>query len=159
MRTLQGNEARAFPEEGQNVSRVKLLSSCLAAGLCLALLAPAVSSAQTEAYSVKNESHIVQTRFGKIYVEVARPMQGDRAVPGPAIFTYPPYSVLGRKGDRDRWVPRGYVRVWADVVGTGNSGGCYDYGGKREKRTVHDLVEWIARQPWSTGKVGMIGGS
>lgn len=86
-------------------------------------------------------------------------MQGERSVKGPAIFTYSPYSVLGRNGDQDRWVPRGYVRVWADVVGTGNSGGCYDYGGTREKRTGHALVEWIARQPWSTGKVGMIGGS
>jgi len=72
-------------------------------------------------------------------------MQGERSVKGPAIFTYSPYSVLGSNGDQDRWVPRGYVRVWADVVGTGNSGGCYDYGGTREKRTGHALVEWIAR--------------
>ena len=141
------------------MSRVRVLSASCVVGLCLTLLSPAAASGQTGAYSIKNESHIVQTKFGKIYVEVARPMQGDRPVKGPAIFTYSPYSVLGRNGDQDRWVPRGYARVWADVVGTGNSGGCYDYGGTREKRTGHALVEWIARQPWSTGKVGMIGGS
>jgi putative CocE/NonD family hydrolase len=77
----------------------------------------------------------------------------------PAILTLSSYSVLGRNSDADRWCTRGYARVWADVVGTGNSGGCYDYGGIREKQTGYDLVEWIAAQPWSTGKIGMIGGS
>ncbi len=42
---------------------------------------------------------------------------------------------------------------------TSSSGGCWDYGGEREKETGHELVEWIARQEWSDGKVGMIGGS
>jgi len=49
--------------------------------------------------------------------------------------------------------------MYADVVGTGNSGGCYDYGGKREKETGKDLVDWIVKQPWSRGRVGMTGGS
>ncbi len=53
----------------------------------------------------------------------------------------------------------GFARVSADVIGTGESGGCYDYGGRREKETGYDLVEWIAKQPWSTGRVGMTGGS
>jgi X-Pro dipeptidyl-peptidase len=110
-------------------------------------------------YDVKNESYVVDTRHGQMYVEVARPVEGGATVPGPAIFTYSPYSVLGRNGDASRWVPRGYARVWADVVGTGNSGGCYDYGGRGEKETGYDLVEWIAAQAWSTGKVGMLGAS
>ena len=127
--------------------------------IVLAALAIAPTALGGRPYSTKSETYIVQTSYGDIYVEVARPVDGDRDVKGPAIFTYSPYSVLGRNGDAARYVPRGYVRVWADVVGTGNSGGCYDYGGIREKRTGYDLVEWIARQPWSTGLVGMIGGS
>jgi X-Pro dipeptidyl-peptidase len=128
----------------------------VAAGLLTAPVAPAAP----KGYDIKTEEHIVKTRYGKIFVEVARPVKGNKSVKGPAIFTYSPYSVLGRtEGDADRWVPQGYVRVFADVVGTGNSGGCYDYGGKREKQTAYELVEWIARQKWSTGKVGMIGGS
>jgi len=70
------------------------------------------------------------------------------------ILTYSPYSVLGRNGDADHWVPKGYARAYADVIGTGNSGGCYDYGGNREKRTGHDVVEWISRQRWTTGRSG-----
>jgi len=29
----------------------------------------------------------------------------------------------------------------------------------REAQTGHDVVEWISRQRWTTGKVGMLGGS
>lgn len=100
------------------------------------------------------------TRHGQLYVEVVRPVDADgQAVDAPAILTMSPYSVLGRNGDASHWAPRGYARVWADVVGTGNSGGCFDYGGVREKESGYDLVEWLASQPWSTGKVAMIGGS
>ncbi|MDQ4144943.1 MAG: CocE/NonD family hydrolase [Actinomycetota bacterium] len=133
------------------------LAACM---VTAGLLAAPVSPAAAKGYEVKTEDYIVKTRHGKIYVEVARPVKGNKMVKGPAIFTYSPYSVLGRtEGDSGHWVPQGYVRVFADVVGTGNSGGCYDYGGIREKQTAYDLVEWIARQKWSTGKVGMIGGS
>ena len=125
----------------------------------VAALVPASGSAAPP-YSMKNETYIVPTRHGQIYMEVVRPVDGaGNTVRAPAIFTLSPYSVLGRNGDASRYVPRGYARVWADVVGTGNSGGCYDYGGTREKESGYDLVEWIARQPWSTGKVAMIGGS
>ena len=131
----------------------------LAAAVVVALLVPG-TAASGPPYGMTNETYIVPTRHGEVYVEVVRPVDGaGNTVRAPAIFTLSPYSILGRNGDASRFVPRGYARVWADVVGTGNSGGCYDYGGKREKESGYDLVEWIARQPWSTGKVGMIGGS
>jgi X-Pro dipeptidyl-peptidase len=104
-------------------------------------------------------SYYVPTRDATIYLEVVEPTSGGKVVPAPVILTYSPYSVLGRNGDAGHWVPLGYARAYADVIGTGDSGGCYDYGGNREKRTGHDVVEWIARQAWTTGKVGMLGGS
>ena len=100
----------------------------------------------------------IKTRHGFIYAEVARPTKNGKMVKGPAVLTYSPYSVLGRSSNRGL-VSEGYVAVFADVVGTGNSGGCYDYGGIREKETGYDIVEWIAKQKWSTGKVAMTGGS
>ena len=104
-------------------------------------------------------SYVVPTRDAQIYLEVVEPTSHGKVVRAPVILTYSPYSVLGRNGDAGHWNPLGYARAYADVIGTGNSGGCYDYGGNREKRTGHDVVEWIARQRWSTGKVGMLGGS
>jgi X-Pro dipeptidyl-peptidase len=131
----------------------------LVATAVLAALVVSAAGAGTAAYTLEEETYVVDTRHGKLYVEVVRPVDGTRDVRAPAILTYSPYSVLGRNSDASRWVPRGYARVWADVVGTGNSGGCWDYGGRRERETGYDLVEWIAAQPWSTGRVGMIGGS
>jgi X-Pro dipeptidyl-peptidase len=91
-------------------------------------------------------------------VEHATDAQGN-IISAPLILTYSPYSVLGRNGDAAHWNALGYSRAYADVVGTGNSGGCWDYGGPAEKQTAYDLIEAIAAQPWSNGKIGMLGGS
>ena len=105
------------------------------------------------------KSYVVPTRHGPIYLEVVHPTKGGTLLPAHGILTLSPYSVLGRNGDQASYVPRGYARMYADVVGTGNSGGCYDYGGTREKESAFDVVEWVAKQPWSRGRVGMTGGS
>ncbi|MFN2582254.1 MAG: CocE/NonD family hydrolase, partial [Candidatus Dormibacteria bacterium] len=76
----------------------------------------------------------------QIFVEVEHltDSQGN-IVPAPLILTYSPYSILGRNGDASHWNALGYSRAYADVVGTGNSGGCWDYGGMAEKSTVYDV--------------------
>ena len=51
----------------------------------------------------------------------------------------------------------GYVFVWQDVRGRGDSEGVMDQYG--EGRDGRDAIEWIAQQPWCNGKVGMQGGS
>ena len=133
-----------------------------AAALALAVAAPVAVARPAAAPAIDGSttvSYVVPTRDAAIYLEVVHPTSRGKIVPAPAILTLSPYSALGRNGDADHWVPQGYARMYADVVGTGNSGGCYDYGGLREQRTGHDVVEWVARQKWTTGKVGMLGGS
>ena len=57
---------------------------------------------------------------------------------------------------------RGYVVVWQNVRGTFASEGRFHpywddaWGANRDG---YDTVEWAAAQPWSDGKVGMLGGS
>lgn len=127
-----------------------------------ALVAPARSEqSAASAFGTETKDYVVPTRHGLVYLEVVHPVdQGGSIVTAPAILTYSPYSgALGRNGDASRWVPRGYARATADLVGTGNSGGCWDYGGRREKESGYDLVGWIAARGWSTGRVAMMGGS
>ena len=62
-------------------------------------------------------------------------------------------------GNIARWVDRGYVYVHADARGSGKSDGIYDPFCPEEQRDLYDMVEWCADQPWSSGKVGMIGES
>ncbi len=61
-------------------------------------------------------------------------------------------------GDTTEIVARGFVHVIGDVRGTGSSEGEYSgLGSSQEGRDGCDVVEWIARQPWCDGNVGMIG--
>jgi uncharacterized protein len=57
------------------------------------------------------------------------------------------------------YLEQGYAYIHMDVRGTGRSGGEYRYQCKREQRDLYEVVEWIAAQRWSNGKVGGIGQS
>ncbi len=57
------------------------------------------------------------------------------------------------------FVPRGYAYVAMDLRGTRNSSGCQVYGDRDEVYDAVDVIDWIADQPWSNGKVAMTGGS
>ena len=127
-----------------------------------AFVAPAVARAAD--FDVMTARYIVPTRHGDVHLAVSHPARDGTIVDGPVVLTYTPYSVDGSSIGTDAFpaaahVPDGYVRAYADVIGTGNSGGCWDYGGKAEQQSAYDLVEWIAKQKWSNGKVAMIGGS
>lgn len=89
----------------------------------------------------------------------------------PALFAASPYQYetddlphsslfLWREVGPVAWyVGHGYSYVHADVRGTGNSGGSYGFLDRAEQQDYYELIEWIARQPWCTGKVGGIGQS
>ncbi|MFK0116016.1 CocE/NonD family hydrolase [Streptomyces sp. NPDC090994] len=53
----------------------------------------------------------------------------------------------------------GYAFVMVDLRGFGGSTGCLDWGGPGEQADVEAAVDWAAKQPWSTGAVGMYGKS
>ncbi|MCA1553188.1 MAG: CocE/NonD family hydrolase, partial [Chloroflexi bacterium] len=60
------------------------------------------------------------------------------------------------------FTPRGYVTVQQDLRGRYKSEGTGQYrhtANPHEGRDGYDTIEWIASQPWSNGKVGMVGSS
>lgn len=59
--------------------------------------------------------------------------------------------------DPERWVPDAYVVVQVDSRGSGKSPGYLDPYSPREIQDYYDAIEWAACQPWSNGKVGLIG--
>ncbi|MFY9478301.1 MAG: CocE/NonD family hydrolase [Aquabacterium sp.] len=59
--------------------------------------------------------------------------------------------------DPERWVPSGYVVIHADSRGSGKTAGLLDILGARETQDYKELIEWAAQQPWSNGKVGLLG--
>ncbi len=59
--------------------------------------------------------------------------------------------------DPEVWVRDGYVLVRVDTRGTGCSPGEIDFFSPRETRDLYEAIEWAGIQPWSSGKVGMLG--
>jgi predicted acyl esterase len=59
--------------------------------------------------------------------------------------------------DPERWVPHGYVVIRVDSRGAGCSPGFLDPNCPREVDDLYLCIEWAASQPWSNGKVGMLG--
>jgi putative CocE/NonD family hydrolase len=70
-----------------------------------------------------------------------------------------PLFLWRETGPIDWYLEQGYAFVHVDVRGTGRSGGEYRYMCREEQRDLYEVIEWIAGQKWSSGKVGGIGQS
>jgi X-Pro dipeptidyl-peptidase len=161
--------------------RFLLRASALAMGACLILPAGASSQpvrevhASTEPAGPRNYPEFTYERVFvpmrdevELAVDIWRPVT-PKKVKVPVILSLTPYHVLYKaldpseenlpSGDAQLFVPKGYAYALADVRGTYNSGGCWDYGGKKEREDGYDIVEWFGTRPWSNGKVAMTGAS
>jgi predicted acyl esterase len=95
------------------------------------------------------------------------------AAPGryPALFAASPYQhefndvpayplFLWRETGPVEWyVSKGYAYVHADVRGSGQSEGNFGFVDRTEQLDYVELIAWICRQEWCSGKVGGIGQS
>lgn len=54
-------------------------------------------------------------------------------------------------------VQRGYATVVVDVRGTGNSEGQWEAFSAREQADYRQVVDWVAQQSWSDGRIGLYG--
>jgi predicted acyl esterase len=59
--------------------------------------------------------------------------------------------------DPEKWVPDGYACVRVDSRGAGRSPGRLDIFSPRETQDYYECIEWAGTQPWSSGKVGLLG--
>jgi putative CocE/NonD family hydrolase len=83
--------------------------------------------------------------------------------PVPAILEYIPYrrrdGTRARDDETHYWfAANGYGVARVDIAGSGDSDGLVqDEYHKREQDDALEIIAWLAKQPWCTGKVGMIG--
>lgn len=59
--------------------------------------------------------------------------------------------------DPECWVPDGFAVVRVDSRGAGKSPGRLDVNSPAEFRDFYDAIEWAGAQPWSNGRVGLLG--
>jgi X-Pro dipeptidyl-peptidase len=57
----------------------------------------------------------------------------------------------------DNFVPHGYAVVGLAVRGTGDSGGCNDLMGPKERADIDTALTWLGTQSWSSGSIAMTG--
>ncbi len=114
----------------------------------------------------------------RIYIDVFRP--ADEAIPVPPLIAWGPYGKHGptrmekqfpRAGitaslsaytafeapDPLHWASEGYAVINVDPRGTWFSEGTATYVSPEEAQDEYDLIEWAGTQPWSNGKVGLVG--
>ena len=168
--------------ERKGRGKMKPVRRWILASAALALSAPLAATPQAREpgnasapYSARlRTSFYVPMRDGtRIAMNVYRPAVDGKPVETrmPVIFAFTPYRARYRneKGEvvetansaelglRDM-TDHGYIVAVADIRGKGAS-----FGRRRgmqdrtEAQDGHDLVEWLAAQPWSDGNVGMTG--
>lgn len=115
---------------------------------------PLVSAAK---YEVKLERGVgVPMRDGvKLATDLYLPQADGKF---PVILVRTPYKKEMAELQARFYARRGYAFAVQDCRGRFGSAGVWEPF-IHEPKDGYDAIEWLARQPWSTGKVGMIGGS
>lgn len=103
--------------------------------------------------------HMVAMRDGtELATEVWLPSNLEDKEKVPTILIRTPYNRLAFGYNELKYVKRGYALVSQNVRGRMDSDGEWVLF-VNEKDDGDDTLNWIAEQPWSNGKVGMIGPS
>ena len=138
---------------GGNAIAVVLLAA-------LATATPAVAA--IDGYA--SEDVQIPTRDGNRLVgELSFPTDHGARVPGPlpVVLLYTPYckQFPPSAPPRASWTSHGYVLADVAPPGACGSTGRFTAFAPALGRAGYDAVEWLAAQPWSSGKVGMFGQS
>jgi predicted acyl esterase len=122
-------------------------------GLCCGAIAATVSSLPPS-----GQLHVrITTRDGvHLDTNIFRPRAPSRV--GTVLFRTPYGKGDGLPPGYSQFIDHGFAVVTQDVRGRSASEGVFD-SLNHEGQDGYDTIEWIARQPWSNGRVGMAGGS
>ncbi len=124
--------------------------------ICLVCLAGVALAADVEQPEIRMHWGLrVPMRDGiELSATVYRPM--EQAEPLPVIFTLTPYTADNYHGFGTWFARHGYVFAAVDVRGRGNSAGTFEPFA-HDPQDGHDVVAWLAEQPWCDGQVAMWG--
>jgi putative CocE/NonD family hydrolase len=122
--------------------------------LVVILVAAAITSSAMA--DVATETVSIRMRDG---IALATDIYRDAAVSkAPVILMRTPYDKSKQKGNAEKYAEAGYIVLIQDCRGTRESEGVLaPYN--NEGQDGFDTIEWITRQAWCSGRVGMMGGS
>ena len=141
-------------------TRVLVWSLLLAQAALAHAQAPDPGKYSQAQFTVKqSRGHKVPMRDGvHLSVDLYQPTTPGRYA---SILAITPYdnNNAGLRARAQWFAERGYAVALADSRGRYDSDGVWDPFSAKHPTDGYDLVEWVAKQPWSAGRVGMIGGS
>lgn len=120
---------------------------------------------------VKTSQYITMRDGVRIAIDVYRPARDGKAVEEkfPVVWVHTPYrrAFINEKGETvptsDAMlllplIKHGYVIAIADTRGRGASFGARrGFQDRTEAQDAYEITEWLAKQPWSTGAIGIAG--
>jgi len=136
---------------------MKISLSCAPRSRLLSLiLLSGIMANVAVASSVNRETLQVPMRDG---VLLATDVYRDPAITrAPVLLMRTPYNKDGARSVAERYAAAGYVAVVQDCRGRFKSAGDFiPYND--EGQDGYDTIEWLGKQPWSNGRIGMWGGS
>ena len=130
-------------------------------------LTPFAALAATEkpaTYGMEIQSDWITLPDGiRLSTDLYRPTGGKAGEKFPVLLEYLPYRKHEARGRNwtlySYFVQRGYVVAAVDIRGTGNSEGRlipYEYS-EIEQADGEAVIDWLSKQAWSNGSVGMFG--
>ena len=125
---------------------MRAFRSALVAAALFAFAAPAYADSSVKMSNVTIPASDGVNLSGDVYLPSAHGKF-------PAVVDMEPYG----RSTATPFLQNGYAHVNTDVRGSGMSGGALCLLCKREQEDVYDVVEWIAKQPWSDGNVALSG--
>lgn len=143
-------------------TRRYLRGAAILCALAAAMFTGAMSQAAgyTESDVVRDIAYVPMKDGTRIAYISYRPKTGRY----PTVFAYSPYNGNSTSFETAKaFLDAGYAYVGANFPGTGCSEGVIDHwvDGFDAKEGIYgaEVVEWIAKQSWSNGNVGMVGNS
>jgi uncharacterized protein len=131
-------------------------------GLSIPILLLIGSLARGDSYEVETRNDVmVPMRDGvRLATDIYLPARNGNAVDGkwPTILMRTPYSKANDRPDGPYFATHGYAVVFQDTRGRFHSEGVWHML-TDDGRDGVDTCAWIARQPWSNGKIGTMGTS
>ncbi len=136
--------------------RRKLAMRCLILSLITSVIVSHHAVWAADASSIARETVMVPLRDGvRLATDIYRAPDVTRA---PVLLMRLPYNKQGGRSAAERFAAAGYIAVVQDCRGRYESEGAfvpYDHEGQ----DGFDTCEWIMRQPWCNGRIGMWGAS
>ena len=121
---------------------------------------------------IRNSLYLTMRDGVKLAVDILRPAKAGtvETKPLPVLWTHTRYRRASAREGKVRssletphtltWLKHGYVLAAVDARGSGASFGHWPgIFSKQETRDAYEISEWLAAQPWSSGNIGMFGGS